>query len=126
MNSKCKFVVKKLLVLIVSCIILLGITPVIGKAYAETIHNDVVTEVKLTKADLVTPATWADMTTRMQLVVKFALNNRVHSGDKTIIHVPNEFEIVKSLLLSRALQARLSLMRLQTLVEQLRLHIAIM
>ena len=31
----------------------------------------------------------------MQLVVKFALNNRVHSGDKTIIHVPNEFEIVK-------------------------------
>lgn len=95
MNSKCKFVVKKLLVLIVSCIILLGITPVIGKAYAETIHNDVVTEVKLTKADLVTPATWADVTTRMQLVVKFALNNRVHSGDKTIIHVPNEFEIVK-------------------------------
>ena len=95
MNSKCKFVVKKLLVLIVSCIILLGITPVIGKAYAETIHNDVVTEVKLTKADLVTPATWADVTTRMQLVVKFALNNRVHVGDKTIIHVPNEFEIVK-------------------------------
>lgn len=95
MNSRCRFMVRKLLVAIMSCIMLLGITPMIGKASAETIHNDVVTDVKLTKADLVTPATWADVTTRMQLVIKFSLHNRVHAGDKTIIKVPNEFEIVK-------------------------------
>ena len=95
MNTRFISVSKRLIVLTLSCIMLLGITPIMEKAFAETIYNDVVTEVKLTKADLVTPATWADVTTRMQLVVKFALNNRVHSGDKTIIHVPNEFEIVK-------------------------------
>ena len=95
MNTRFISVSKRLIVLTLSCIMLLGITPIMEKAFAETIHNDVVPEVKLTKADLVTPATWADVTTRMQLVVKFALNNRVHSGDKTIIHVPNEFEIVK-------------------------------
>ena len=95
MNARFKAITKKLIVVVLSCIMLLGIMPIMGKAFAESYHNDVITDVKLTKADLVTPATWADVTTRMQLVVKFALNNRVHAGDKTIIHVPNEFEIVK-------------------------------
>ena len=95
MNARFKAITKKLIVVVLSCIMLLGIMPIMGKAFAESYHNDVITDVKLTKADLVTPATWADVTTRMQLVVKFALNNRVHGGDKTVIHVPNEFEIVK-------------------------------
>ena len=49
MNTRFISVSKRLIVLTLSCIMLLGITPMIGKAYAETIHNDVVTEVKLTR-----------------------------------------------------------------------------
>lgn len=87
---------KKLLVVVMSCLMLLGMTPVTKQAFAETYHNDVITDIKLTESDLTTPAVWANETKQMQLLAKFSLpNNKVHAGDKTVIPVPKELEIIK-------------------------------
>ena len=96
MESKLKIIGKKLLVVMVSCLMLLGMTPVTRQAFAETQHNDVITDIKLTESDLTTPAVWANETKQMQLLAKFSLpNNKVHAGDKTVIPVPKELEITK-------------------------------
>lgn len=96
MKSKLKIMGKKLLVVVMSCLMLLGMTPVTKQAFAETYHNDVITDIKLTESDLTTPAVWANETKQMQLLAKFSLpNNKVHAGDKTVIPVPKELEIIK-------------------------------
>ena len=96
MESKLKIIGKKLLVVMVSCLMLLGMTPVTRQAFAETQHNDVITDVKLTKEDLTTPVGSIGYGQQMQFVAKFSLpNNKVHTGDKTVIPVPKELEIYK-------------------------------
>lgn len=60
MKSKLKIMGKKLLVVVMSCLMLLGMTPVTKQAFAETYHNDVITDIKLTESDLTTPAVWAN------------------------------------------------------------------
>lgn len=96
MESKLKIIGKKLLVVMVSCLMLLGMTPVTRQAFAETQHDDVITDVKLTKEDLTTPVGSIGYGQQMQFVAKFSLpNNKVHTGDKTVIPVPKELEIYK-------------------------------
>lgn len=60
------------------------------------VHNDVITEIKLTTSDLVTPIGNVTDSQQFQLVAKFSLpNNTVHEGDTTVIPVPNELELIK-------------------------------
>ena len=46
MKSKLKIMGKKLLVVVMSCLMLLGMTPVTKQAFTETYHNDVITDIK--------------------------------------------------------------------------------
>lgn len=96
MESKLKIIGKRLFVFMMSCLMLFGMTPITGQTFAETQHNNVFTEIKLTDSDLTTPVGSADYNKRMQLVAKFALpNNQVHKGDTTVLPIPNELEIYK-------------------------------
>ncbi|MGP1505497.1 MAG: Cna B-type domain-containing protein, partial [Eggerthia catenaformis] len=96
MKLKIKIMNKKLFVVMMSCLMLLGMVHMTKQVFAETQHNDVFTDIKLTKADLETPVGSIGHGQQMQLVAKFSLpNNKVHEGDKTVLPLPKELEIFK-------------------------------
>ena len=68
MESKLKIIGKRLFVFMMSCLMLFGMTPITGQTFAETQHNNVFTEIKLTDSDLTTPVGSADYNKRMQVL----------------------------------------------------------
>lgn len=99
MEIKAKSMRKNLFALMLSVLMVFSIIiPSVTVFATGNTHNNVITDIKLTKSDLTTPIQQAARSEMMQLLVKFSLpnNNTVKEGDITVIDVPKELEIFKS------------------------------
>lgn len=98
MEIKAKSMRKNLFALMLSVLMVFSIIiPSVTVFATGNTHNNVITDIKLTKSDLTTPIQQAARSEMMQLLVKFSLpNGTVKEGDITVIDVPKELEIFKS------------------------------
>jgi len=98
MKTNLKKMRENLFALVLSFLMIFSIMiPTITTFAAGKTHNNVITDITLTKSDLSTPIQSVARSEMMQLLVKFKLpNNTVHEGDTTVINVPDELEIFKN------------------------------